>query len=321
MILLSRLVLEAMSNPKGIILAGGAGAGKTYVVKNLLGDLDEKTGIFTPKDSNLKFQYLNPDDIIEKEDTDLGTAMGVFREKFANVQEEKENILWDTTAANIKNTLSQMPGYDKFMVMVYTHPMVSILQNAKRDRTLPINAVLKTWDSVYDNIKDYKSEFGNNFVLIKNIMPGYEKEIAEFDKAVKGGKETLKTYFENLLSSDPEKFKSSFEKPFEFDKSEIGQAFEQALPQTSYNEKEDESILKAIKKEFQKEYLKKNEDPGKDFLERKIKSARNTKERNEKNYNENIEGIINKLISPEFEKLTLPTDPQEVKTRFNSFLK
>lgn len=321
MISLTKLLLEAISNPKGIILAGGAGAGKSYVVKNLLGNLDEKTGVFTPKGSNLKFRYLNPDDIIEKEGTSLGAAMGIFREKFANSQKEKENILWDTTAANIKNTLSQMQGYDKFMVMVYTHPIISILQNAKRDRTLPMNAVLKTWDSVYSNIKDYQSEFGDNFVLIKNIIPGYEKEVAEFDKAVKGGEESLKIYLTNLLSSNPDKFKSTFEKPFEFSKPEIKSAFEEALPQTSFDEKKDKDILKSIKKEFEKEYLKKDEDPGKDRLEKKIMSARKTKERNQKGYNENIEGIINKLTSPEFEKLITPTDSQEIKSRFNAFLK
>lgn len=316
-----KLILEADGVPKGIILAGGAGVGKTYAVKKLLGDLDEKTGIFTPKGSNLEFKYMNPDDIVEKEGTSLAAAIGKFKEIFQDIQNKKENIIWDTTAANIKNTMAQMPGYDKFMVMVYTHPIISLYQNAKRERTLPMEAAIKTWDGVYSNIEEYKKLFGNNFVLIKNIIPGYEKQVQEFDKAVAGGKDSLKQYLENLVSDNAEQFKSSFSKEFEFANKEIEQAFNNALPETSYNEKKDKSILKGIKKEFQKEYEKKNEDPGSKVLEKKLQSARNTKERNEQNYNDDLEGIVDKLTSPKFKEITEPNSEQEIQSKFSSFLK
>ena len=79
-------------------------------------------------------------------------------------------------------------------------------------------------------------------------------------------------------------------------------------------------VKKSIKKEFEKEYQKKNENPGPQVLEKKIKSARNTKERNEKNYNENIEGIVNKLTSPQFRQLIEPTSDEEVKSKITSFV-
>ena len=305
-------------NPKAIILGGGAGSGKTYVTKNLLGKVDD--GVFTPYGSSESFTYLNPDDIIEKTGVSLGAAMGEFNKIFTQTSADKQNILWDTTAANVKNTLSKLPGYDKMLVMVYTHPIISILQNAKRDRTLPLEAVIKTWDNVYSNIEVYKNELGDNFVLVQNIIPGYEKEIKDFDNAVKGGKDKLKQYLSDLLSSDPEKFKSSFSKPFEFSSPEIKSSFEESLPQTTFDEKKDSGILKSIKKEFEKEYQKKNENPGPQVLEKKIKSARNTKERNEKNYNENIEGIVNKLTSPQFRQLIEPTSDEEVKSKITSFV-
>jgi len=316
-----KLILEADGIPKGIILAGGAGVGKTYAVKKLLGNLDEKTGIFTPKGSNLKFKYMNPDDIVEKEGTSLGAAMGKFKEIFQNTQNEKENIIWDTTAANIKNTMAEMSGYDKFMVMVYTHPIISLFQNAKRERTLPMDAAIKTWDSVYSNIEEYKKLFGNNFVLIKNIIPGYEKQVQEFDKAVAGGKDSLKQYLENLISDNAEQFKSSFSKEFKFENKEIEQAFNNALPETSFDEKKDSGILKDVKKEFQKDYLKKNEDPGSELLEKRVQAKRKSKEKREQNYNEDLEGIVNKLTSPQFKEITEPNSEEDIKSKFNSFLK
>jgi len=316
-----KLILEADGIPKGIILAGGAGVGKTYAVKKLLGNLDEKTGIFTPKGSNLKFKYMNPDDIVEKEGTSLGAAMGKFKEIFQNTQNKKENIIWDTTAANIKNTMAEMSGYDKFMVMVYTHPIISLFQNAKRERTLPMDAAIKTWDSVYSNIEEYKKLFGNNFVLIKNIIPGYEKQVQEFDKAVAGGKDSLKQYLENLISDNAEQFKSSFSKEFKFENKEIEQAFNNALPETSFDEKKDSGILKDVKKEFQKDYLKKNEDPGSELLEKRVQAKRKSKEKREQNYNEDLEGIVNKLTSPQFKEITEPNSEEDIKSKFNSFLK
>ena len=316
MVSLLKLLNEAVNGPKAIVLAGGAGSGKSYITKNVLGDL--KNGVFKPKSSSTEFLYLNPDDIVEKKGVSLGAAMGEFNQIMGDVLSQKQNIIWDTTGANIKNTLGKLDGYDKFMVMVYTHPIVSILQNKQRDRRLPVEAVLKTWDSVYGNIPEYKTILGDNFNLLQNNIPGYEKEIKAFNQAVQGGKESLKKYLTDLVEQDPEGFKSSFSKSFEFETKEIETSFQQTLPQTSYSD-EDEDILKQIKKEYEKEYKKKGEDPGKDVLEKKIKSARTTKIRNEKNYNENIEGIISKLSSPEFKQLTEPNTPEQVQQKLKAF--
>jgi uncharacterized protein YlbG (UPF0298 family) len=320
MISLFKLILEGDGNPKGIILAGGAGVGKSYVVKNLLGNLDEKTEVFTPKGSSLKFKYLNVDNFVEKKGLSLGQAQGEFRGEFQSVQDQKENILWDTTGVNIENTTSQMSGYDRFMVMVYTHPIISILQNAKRDRKLPLEAVVKTWEKAYSNVEEYKNLFGENFVLVNNQVPGYEKQVAEFNKAVSGGKENLKQYLTDLVSNNEEQFKSSFSKEFEFDTKEIEQAFNNALPKTSFDEKKDVSILKDVKKEFQKDYLKKNEDPGFELLEKRVQSKRKTKATNNQNYNDDLEGIVNKLTSSDFKKIIEPASETEIKSKFNSFL-
>lgn len=318
MISLLRLLKEIQEKPKAIIMAGAAGSGKSYISNNFLGKTSN--GIFKPKNSNIEFKYMNPDEYIEKQNLPLANAMQKFRGEFQNTQDEKQNIFWDTTAANIKNTLSQLQDYDKFMVMVYTHPIVSIIQNAKRDRTLPLEAVIKIWDSVYSNIEEYKKYFGNNFNLIQNIPPGFEKPIKEFNEAVKNGKNSLKIYLEKLTSSDPELFKSSFDKPFSFSSKEIEQAFEDTLKQSSYNENKDKNILKTVKKEFEKEYQKQNKNPGVEFLDKKIKSTIDNKNKNTQNYEESLEQITNKLVSPQFKKIISPNTPEEIQNKLNNFL-
>lgn len=320
MISLLKLLKEAVEGPKAIILSGGAGSGKSYTIKNLLGGLDEKSGIFTPKGSSTEFKYMNPDVYIEKEDMSLGQAMGKFKTTFQDAQDQKQNIIWDTTGANVKNTLSQLSGYSKFMVMVYTHPIISILQNAKRDRKLPLDAVIKTWNSVYGNIAEYKQQLGDNFALIQNIIPGYEKEINEFNKAAQAGSKTLTQHLNDLVSNNEGKFKSSFSKEFNFSTDEIEQAFNETLPKTSYT-KSDDPILKNVRKEFEKEYLKKEENPGEKILDKKLQSARKTKARTTKNSEENIEGVVAKLSSQDFKDIISPTPSSELKSRFQNFIK
>ena len=102
---------------------------------------------------------------------------------------------------------------------------------------------------------------------------------------------------------------------------EIEQAFNNALPETSFDEKKDSGILKDVKKEFQKDYLKKNEDPGSELLEKRVQAKRKSKEKREQNYNEDLEGIVNKLTSPQFKEITEPNSEEDIKSKFNSFLK
>ena len=55
--------------------------------------------------------------------------------------------------------------------MIYVSPMTSLKRNAERGRSLPTNAVLKTWQGLVSNINLYKQEFGDNIVLINNDPP------------------------------------------------------------------------------------------------------------------------------------------------------
>lgn len=282
MILLKTILKEVLSSPKAIILAGGAGSGKSYIIKNYLGNL--KNDVFIPKNSNVKFKYLNPDDIVEKEDLPLGSAMKAFREKFDDVKKQKENIIWDTTGANISNTINKTSGYDRFMVMVYTHPIISILQNVKRDRVIPFKAIIKIWSQVYNNVEDYKLKFKGNFFIINNEIPGYEKDIEAFNKSLQDGKDSLEQYLTQLTQTNPEQFKSTFDKPFNFKDKNTEINFTKALALTSYNEEQDVKIFKDLQKEFEKDETI--------DLEKKIKSLRNNEGKNLQHYGKALEDII-----------------------------
>jgi Cdc6-like AAA superfamily ATPase len=303
MISLLQILREISDSPKAIILAGSAGSGKTHIIKKVLGKLNSKTNIFILNNSSVKFVYLNPDDIIEKEKTSLGSAMPTFREKFEKTKQSKQNIIWDTTGANTQNTLSSLSNYDKFMVMVYTHPIVSILQNIKRDRKLPLEAVVLTWNQVYNNINEYKKQLKNNFILIQNIIPGYEQQIKAFNKALEEGPKSLKQYLINLVQQNPEEFKSSFKQTYNFEDLKIEKEFNEILSKTSYNKEEDNIYLDNLKKEFDKEYKNTNSYPDINFLEKKLNSFRNNENKRQIKYDEDLEDIVKKLTSSEFKKL------------------
>ena len=80
-------------------------------------------------------------------------------------------------------------------------------------------------------------------------------------------------------------------------------------------------LLKTIKKEFEKEYIKKNENPGEARLDKKILSARKTRDRNNQGRTDNIQGVVDKLTSSEFKDIIQPTSNDEVKLKFQNFIK
>jgi len=311
-------LLEEINSPKAIILGGGAGSGKTYITNNLLGKI--KGDIFIPKGSNIPFRYLNPDDIVEKENLDLGSAMVKFKELFNSTKDQRENILWDTTGSNVKNTLGQLDGYNKLMIMVYTHPIISILQNFSRNRKLPLKAVINTWNKVYGNIGEYKNLLGDNFILIQNIIPGYEKDIKEFNQAASQGKEALKQYLDSLINSNPTKFDTTFRKEFNFDSEEIATDFEGALNRSSYNEATDSDFLKQVKKDYQKAYQKINQSPGSAYINKRLEAAKKSSEKQQSNFYSDLDNIISKLLSPEFKQIITPNTESEVISKLNQFI-
>ena len=199
-------------------MGGGAGSGKTSLVGKVMG-ADGYTAI-ADRLIEKGWKYFNPDkyarDPESKMYKNLSAASVLNRKEVEDtIKGDRPNLVWDTTANNIEETLKvPQAGYDTLMLMMYTHPMVSIFNNFARaskegEESLPIYTVLSTWVSSYntDTIDAYQKALGDRFFLVNN--PGgakkqadYEKLIAEFNKAMEKGPEGLLEYFEKL-GEDP----------------------------------------------------------------------------------------------------------------------
>ena len=180
MIKLLDLLQEITGKPKAIFLAGPAGSGKSYTLKQLL-----------PVE---KYQVINVDDTYEEllKSSGLGTnlkdfgpeelsqaaklmgrAQGITKEKYAQALEGLNNVIIDGTGAASKPLLKKKAelealGYETMMLMLYVSPMTSLKRNAERERSLLPQIVLRTWRDTNKNIELYRQEFGDRFILINN---------------------------------------------------------------------------------------------------------------------------------------------------------
>jgi len=205
MIKLFDILQEITGKPKAIFLAGPAGSGKTYTLKQLL-----------PVE---KYQVINVDDTYEEllKSSGLGTnlkdfgpeelsqaaklmgqAQGATKEKYAKALEGLNNVIIDGTGAASKPLLKKKAelealGYDTMMLMLYVSPMTSLKRNAERERSLLPQIVLRTWRDTNKNIDVYRQEFGDRFILINNDPEDANKT---FDPA-----EVKKLYFDTAKFS------------------------------------------------------------------------------------------------------------------------
>lgn len=245
--LIEALLSEAPESAKAIIMAGAAGAGKTYLAKSAV--IPNAPG----------FKYMNPDTYIEREEEPMNLTQAsaqVDNKDVPAAVDSAENFIWDTTASSAAKMVGglfrkkQVPGllnnetYDFMMIMVYADPMVSFLRNFQRERRVPKVAVLSTWNKVYGNIGAYSSKLGKNFMMYQAPVQDAEikKEVEAFEAAQKAGK--LEEYFTDLLEKGGDKFSSSFKSaipdeelsPEELEKRQKSRAKTQELFETQIKE-------------------------------------------------------------------------------------
>lgn len=309
MIKLTDLILEQTNKPKAVIMAGGAGAGKSYLLDKLnLGGL----------------QHFNPDKYVEDPDNPqtLAAATSQTTKDVLAAVENKTSFIWDTTASGAKfdqqlqNILKS--GYEVYMVMVYTHPMISYISNFSRKRNIPAPAVFSTWRNAYAKIADFNKMLKGNFSIFVNDRGGkYSKEIDAFNLAAKNGPKGLKDYLtryndKNSIGG------SSFFKPVEMDQEEEEEFIKatQGIDWDRDNRSED----KAIKNAFLKSYRKIGTSPGDDKLRLAVKKYREVKDKRDKDHEAVLESIAEMLFSPVFQELLKHSSPREIDSNVQSFL-
>ena len=232
MISLVQLLKEVQNQPKAILMAGPAGAGKSYTLNQLglqnfttINVDDDFEALLQKELGKSDFASMSPEELSIAAKM-MGKARATTREKEMLATTNLNNIVIDGTGASYKviakkkEELENM-GYDVFMVLIYVSPMTSLTRNAQRGRSLPTSAVLKSWASVVNNIEPYKQLFGNNIVVINNdptdanksfdseeihtIFPmpkGKETSPEELAKS-KAEKEAVNQQIQSLLQKEP----------------------------------------------------------------------------------------------------------------------
>ena len=306
---ISKLILEQRNRPKLVVMAGGAGTGKSYLLNQLdLGSL----------------RLVNPDKYVEDPDSPaynkLNPGVALANKEAAALADDKVSFVWDTTASNpskIKMFLDK--GYDVYMVMVYSHPVIAYISNAKRARRVPSSAVFKTWRNVYKLIEDYNKMLKGNLSIFINTRGGeFDKFVEEFNTAAKNGAAGISDYLETLNKKLDLETGSTFRDPYVMSKEEE-QEFYNAVKNIDYdtsNYSED----RAMKKYFTDWYRKNGAGPGDDKMNKKLASHRKEKERAAETNKQVLDNIGELLFSSVFQAKLQHSTPKEIDSRVQNFL-
>lgn len=305
---LSKLILEKRDQPKLVVMAGGAGTGKSYLLNQL--DLNS-------------LHLVNPDKYVEDPDSPafnkLSPGVALANKEAEALSNEKTSFVWDTTASNsskIKMFLDK--GYDVYMVMVYTHPMIAYISNFKRDRNVPRSAVFSTWKNVYDLIDDYNKMLKGNLSIFVNSRGGeFEKEVKGFDAAAKNGAAGISDYIEKYNEAN-DTGKSSFRQEYKMSDQEK-QEFYNAVKNVDYDT-DNYSEDRALKKYFTDWYRKKGVGPGDDKMNKKVTSHRRSKDNESVKQKQTLDAIADTLYDPLFQEKLVHSTPAEINSKVQNFL-
>ena len=303
------ILLEAKGNPKVVVMAGGAGVGKSYLLNQLdLGSLPQ----------------VNPDKYVEDPNhpayNNLSQGARLADQEAEDLSNNKQTFVWDTTASNpqkVKDLVDK--GYDVYMVMVYTHPMISYIANFQgRERNVPAAAVFSTWRNVYQLIKDYTKITNGNFSLFISDRGGkHQKEVEAFNTAAKNGVQGIKDYLQRY-NNENGIGGSTFRKPIELSQQEE-EEFLKATPGLDWD-KEGYGEDRAIKDAFLKAYQKNGVGPGADKLRDAVKKYRERKRAQDEREDQVLENIAEMIFSPKFQELLKHSTPAEIDQNVQAFL-
>lgn len=309
MIKLSEIILEQTGRPKVVVMAGGAGAGKTYLLNQL---------------SLSSLPQINPDKYIEDPDhpafNNLGAAARLADKTAAELADKGTSFVWDTTASNPKKIQALVDkGYDVFMVMVYTHPMISYISNFSRsDRNVPATAVFSTWRNVYQLIADYdKITKGNLAIHVSDRGGKHSKEIEAFNTAAKNGPSGIEDYLERY-NKENGIGGSSFRKPIELSTQEE-EEFKKHIGSLDYD-KNNYSEDRALKKAFKDAYDKNGVGPGQDKMKDVLKKYRERKLKQTEKDTAVLDNIADMLFNAKFQNLLQHATPKEIDSKVQAFL-
>jgi dephospho-CoA kinase len=187
MISLVQLLTEASSAPKAIFLAGPAGSGKSYISKqlippsfNVINIDDSYEELLKASGMGMSQKDFGPEELSQAAKL-MGQAQKITKEKYAELTKDLKDVVVDGTGGASKPLLKKKAelealGYDTLMLALYVSPITSLERNLQRDRNLLPSIVVRTWRDYTKNIEEYKTAFGDDFILINNDPEDAEKE-------------------------------------------------------------------------------------------------------------------------------------------------
>jgi len=306
---ISELILEARDKPKLVVMAGGAGTGKSYLINQL-----DLSGL----------PLVNPDKYVEDPNSPaynkLSPGTALANKEAEAMADDKISFVWDTTASNPKKIdLFLNKGYDVYMVMVYSHPVIAYISNAKRKRRVPSSAVFSTWRNVYKLIKDYNSKLKGNLSIFVNDRGGeFEKYVEEFNTAAKNGAAGISDYLEGLNKRLNLETGSTFRDPIQLSKQEE-EEFYKAVKDIDYDV-ENYGEDRALKAYFQKMYQKNGLPPGDDQLKKTLASYRKRKVGDAERAKDVLDDIADTVYDPVFLEKLKHSSVAEIDSRVQNFL-
>ena len=188
MIKLVDILREIAEKPKAIFLAGPAGSGKSFTLKTLIQpDQFKVINVDDTYEELLKTAGLGmsqkdfgPEELSQAAKL-MGQAQKITKEKYAELTKDLKDVVVDGTGGASKPLLKKKAelealGYDTLMLALYVSPITSLERNLQRDRNLLPSIVVRTWRDYTKNIEEYKTAFGDDFILINNDPEDAEKE-------------------------------------------------------------------------------------------------------------------------------------------------
>ena len=187
---------------KAVFMAGGPGSGKSYVASELFG-IPEKVNVsisgLKSVNSDTEFEFLLkkygfetvgggldldlwPDEVFQMvavgdEDSEDLTVRKKAKLMTKARKEQYMNgrlgMIIDGTGHDYsklskeKKQLEKL-GYDCYMVFVNTSLKVAKERNQDRPRSLPDDILVKSWNSVQNNLGKFQGLFGGNFAVVDN---------------------------------------------------------------------------------------------------------------------------------------------------------
>jgi len=176
---------EGVNDPhifKAVFMAGGPGAGKSYVAQKLTGGTGLKT-----INSDIALKWLMnkenlrldmPDDEKEERDQVRGRAKEITKSQEDLYLQGRLGLVIDGTGKDIQkisaiNAKLKAFGYETKMVFVNTDLETSLMRNQERakqgDRTVDPTIAKDAWSKVQNNMMAYQQEFGKkHFYVVDN---------------------------------------------------------------------------------------------------------------------------------------------------------